>query len=115
MTVSHPPNRRVPEAVAMIANMNKHIRYMHASIGYLRDQLQGNPRLLQLGQEVHNVVSLAKNCGETLKHLSNFHEEVKFFKTHLDKVTFNGLCIFLLSLTQILFFFLLFLTKCCQR
>lgn len=80
----------VPEAVAMIANMNKHIRYMHASIGYLRDQLQGNPRLLQLGQEVHNVVSLAKNCGETLKHLSNFHEEVKFFKTHLDKVSGNA-------------------------
>ncbi|XP_042878628.1 ankyrin repeat, SAM and basic leucine zipper domain-containing protein 1-like isoform X2 [Penaeus japonicus] len=80
----------VPEAAAMIANMNKHIRYMHASIGYLRDQLQGNPRLLQLGQEVHSVVSLARNCGDTLKYLSNFHEEVKFFKTHLDKVSGNA-------------------------
>lgn len=94
----------------MIANMNKHIRYMHASIGYLRDQLQGNPRLLQLGQEVHSVVSLARNCGDTLKYLSNFHEEVKFFKTHLDKVNFTNYLMHLVPLSDSFFFFFLHLS-----
>lgn len=77
---------RVPEAVAMIANMNKHVRYMHASVGYLRDQLQSNPRLLELGQEVHSVSTLAAQCGDTLKFVQGLHEEIKFFKGHLDKV-----------------------------
>ncbi|KAG7169709.1 Ankyrin repeat, SAM and basic leucine zipper domain-containing protein 1-like 1 [Homarus americanus] len=80
----------VPESVAMIANINKHIRYMHASVGYLRDQLQGNPRLLQLGQEVHSVSTLASHCGDTMKYIQGFHEELKFFKNHLDKLSGNA-------------------------
>ncbi|XP_068237919.1 ankyrin repeat, SAM and basic leucine zipper domain-containing protein 1-like [Palaemon carinicauda] len=77
----------VPEAVAMIGNINKHVRYMHASIGYLRDQIQANPRLLQLGQEVHSVSSLAANCGDSLKYTQGLFEELKFFKNYLDKVS----------------------------
>lgn len=76
----------VPEAAAMIANINKHLRYIHATVGYLRDQLEADPKLLQLGQEVHSVVTLATNCGDSLKHLQGLHEEIKFFKCHLDKV-----------------------------
>ncbi|XP_066964496.1 ankyrin repeat, SAM and basic leucine zipper domain-containing protein 1-like isoform X1 [Macrobrachium rosenbergii] len=80
----------VPEAVAMIGNINKHIRYMHASVGYLRDQIQANPRLLQLGQEVHSVSSLASNCGDSLKYTQGLFEELKFFKNYLDKVSGNA-------------------------
>ncbi|XP_071540397.1 ankyrin repeat, SAM and basic leucine zipper domain-containing protein 1-like isoform X2 [Panulirus ornatus] len=83
-------NITIPEAVAMIANMNKHIQYMHASVGYIRDQLQGNPRLLQLGQEVYSVSALALRCGDTMKHIQGLHEELKFFKYHLDKINGNA-------------------------
>nr|XP_045605285.1 ankyrin repeat, SAM and basic leucine zipper domain-containing protein 1-like isoform X1 [Procambarus clarkii] len=80
----------VPEAVAMIANINKHIRYMHASVGYLRDQLQCNPKLLQLGQEVHSVSTLSSQCGDSIKFIQSFREELRFFKIHLDKVCGNA-------------------------
>ncbi|KAK4291536.1 hypothetical protein Pmani_035646 [Petrolisthes manimaculis] len=80
----------VPEAAAMIANINKHFRYIHATVGYLRDQIEADPRLLQLGQEVHSVTTLATNCGDSLKHLQGLHEEIKFFKCHLDKVSGNA-------------------------
>lgn len=71
-----------------MTNIDKHIRYMHATVGYLRDQLQANPKVLQLGQETHTVASLASQCGDALKHLRGFSEEVKFLKCHLDKVIF---------------------------
>ena len=70
-----------------MGNINKHIRFMHATLGYLRDQLQADPRILQLGQEVHTVSSLASQCSDALKHLRGFSEEVKFLKCHLDKVS----------------------------
>lgn len=77
---------RLPECAAIMSNIDKHIRYMHATVGYLRDQLQANPKVLQLGQETHTVASLASQCGDALKHLRGFSEEVKFLKCHLDKV-----------------------------
>uniref|UniRef100_A0A0P4WLI4 Ankyrin repeat, SAM and basic leucine zipper domain-containing protein 1 n=1 Tax=Scylla olivacea TaxID=85551 RepID=A0A0P4WLI4_SCYOL len=77
----------LPECAAIMSNINKHIRYMHATLGYLRDQLQADPRILQLGQEIHTVTSLASQCGDALKHLRGFSEEVKFLKCHLDKVS----------------------------
>lgn len=77
---------RLPECAAIMSNINKHIRYMHATLGYLRDQLQADPKILQLGQEIHTVSSLASQCGDALKHLRGFNEEVKFLKCHLDKV-----------------------------
>ncbi|KAG0720276.1 Ankyrin repeat, SAM and basic leucine zipper domain-containing protein 1 [Chionoecetes opilio] len=81
------PDIRVPECAAIMSNINKHIRYMHATLGYLRDQLQADPRVLQLGQEAHTVASLASQCGDGLKHLRGFSEEVKFLKCHLDKIS----------------------------
>ncbi|XP_050701660.1 ankyrin repeat, SAM and basic leucine zipper domain-containing protein 1-like isoform X1 [Eriocheir sinensis] len=77
----------LPECAAIMTNIDKHIRYMHATVGYLRDQLQANPKVLQLGQETHTVASLASQCGDALKHLRGFSEEVKFLKCHLDKIS----------------------------
>lgn len=83
-------NITVPEAAALIANINKHIRYIHASVGYLRDQIQGNPRLLQLGLDVHSVSSLSSQCGDSMKFIQGLQEELRFFKSHLDKVSGNA-------------------------
>ena len=53
----------------MICNINKHIRYIHASVGYLRDEVQISPRILELGQEKHTVASLSKLCGDCTKNV----------------------------------------------
>ncbi|CAL4062183.1 unnamed protein product, partial [Meganyctiphanes norvegica] len=81
---------RIPEAVAIICNINKHIRYIHASVGYLRDEVQISPRLLELGQEKHSVSSLSNLCGDFTKNVHGLCEEVRFFKAHLDKVSGNA-------------------------
>ena len=39
-----------PEAAAMVGNISQHLRYITSTIGYLRDQIQSTPRLLELGQ-----------------------------------------------------------------
>ena len=36
-------------------NVSRHIRLIHASVGYLRDQIQARPRILELGQDTAGV------------------------------------------------------------
>ena len=36
----------------MVGNLSLHVRYMVASVAYLRSQIQQKPRILQLGMQV---------------------------------------------------------------
>jgi len=59
-----------PEAVLMIANINKHFTFINANIRYLRKNIESHPGVLRLGQEVADVSALdiyVKKSRETLR------------------------------------------------
>ncbi|RXG72828.1 Ankyrin repeat, SAM and basic leucine zipper domain-containing protein 1 [Armadillidium vulgare] len=86
-TIAHLHKQDLPDAVAMVANINRHLRFIHASVGHLRDQIQ--TRILELGQEKHNVKKLSDTFSDSVKNLYYLGDEIKFFKAHLDKVCNN--------------------------
>ncbi|KAF0300080.1 Ankyrin repeat, SAM and basic leucine zipper domain-containing protein 1 [Amphibalanus amphitrite] len=74
-----------PDAVGLMMNVSRHIRLIHASVGYLRDQIQARPRILELGQDTAGVTSLADTTAETSRHLRGLYQELKFLSLHLKK------------------------------
>lgn len=94
-----------PEATALMSNLAVHGRYMLASVAYLRDQIQRRPRILQLGMQVCQILSLSNSnqCNSLLlktasvhalaaqtqyaiKNMNELQMQLKFLKRYLDKV-----------------------------
>ncbi|KFM82548.1 Ankyrin repeat, SAM and basic leucine zipper domain-containing protein 1, partial [Stegodyphus mimosarum] len=75
-----------PDAVAMMANIAKHLKYISISVNYIRLQIQSNPRILELSQDSANVHDLIDEMEDSLKNVRNLNDELRFFKMHLEKV-----------------------------
>ncbi|RWS30835.1 ankyrin repeat: SAM and basic leucine zipper domain-containing protein 1-like protein [Leptotrombidium deliense] len=79
-----------PDAVAMMANIAKHLAYIEATIGYLRHQINKEPRILEYGQEAGNVQHLISENKQCLLFSQKIFDEVKYFTKDLDKVKNNA-------------------------
>ncbi|XP_054716312.1 ankyrin repeat, SAM and basic leucine zipper domain-containing protein 1-like [Uloborus diversus] len=75
-----------PDAVAMMANIAKHLKYISSSIIYIRQQIQSQPRILELSQDSANVHDLLDEMEDGLKNVRFLNDEMRFLKMHLEKV-----------------------------
>lgn len=78
-----------PDAVTMVANIAQHLKYISSSIIFVRQQIQAQPRILELGQDSSNVHDLIDETQESLKNVQVLYDELRFLKLHLDKVQDN--------------------------
>ncbi|CAL1268109.1 unnamed protein product [Larinioides sclopetarius] len=80
-----------PDAVAMMANIAKHLKYVSTSVKYLRLQIQAQPRILELSQDAGNVYDLIQETDVSLVNTQQqLIEELRFLKMHLEKVQDQG-------------------------
>lgn len=75
-----------PDAVAMMANISKHLKYISSSVIYIRQQIQSQPRILELSQDAANVHDLLDEMDDNLKNVHFLNDELRFLKLHLEKV-----------------------------
>ncbi|GFT84791.1 ankyrin repeat, SAM and basic leucine zipper domain-containing protein 1 [Nephila pilipes] len=75
-----------PDAVAMMANIAKHLKYISSSVIYIRQQIQSQPRILELSQDAANVHNLLDEMDDSLKNVHFLNDELRFLKMHLEKV-----------------------------
>ncbi|GIY81839.1 ankyrin repeat, SAM and basic leucine zipper domain-containing protein 1 [Caerostris darwini] len=82
-----------PDAVAMMANIAKHLKYISTSVIYIRQQIQSQPRILELSQDAANVHDLLDEMDDSLKNVRYLNDELRFLKMHLEKVQDKVQCI----------------------
>ncbi|XP_076358581.1 LOW QUALITY PROTEIN: ankyrin repeat, SAM and basic leucine zipper domain-containing protein 1-like [Tachypleus tridentatus] len=75
-----------PDAVALMANIAQHLTYIQSTVLYLRQQIQNQPRLLELGQEINNVQQLTKETDQSMKNNQSLQEELNCLRMHLYKI-----------------------------
>lgn len=75
-----------PDAVAMVANISKHLKYISTSVVYIRHQVQSQPRILEISRESANIHNLIDELEDSLKNLHTLKDEMRFLKMHLAKV-----------------------------
>ncbi|GFQ90271.1 ankyrin repeat, SAM and basic leucine zipper domain-containing protein 1 [Trichonephila clavata] len=75
-----------PDAVTMMANISKHLKYISTSVIYIRQQIQSQPRILELSQDTANVHDLLDEMDDSLKNVHFLNDELRFLKMHLEKV-----------------------------
>ncbi|XP_013775004.2 ankyrin repeat, SAM and basic leucine zipper domain-containing protein 1-like isoform X1 [Limulus polyphemus] len=78
-----------PDAVALMANIAQHLSYIQSTVLYLRKQIQNQPRLLELGQEINNIQQLTKETYQSMKNIQSLQEEINCLKMHLYKIQNN--------------------------
>ncbi|KAF8783318.1 Ankyrin repeat like protein [Argiope bruennichi] len=80
-----------PDAVGMMANIAKHLKYISTSVKYIRLQIQAQPRILELSQDAGNVYDLIQETDVSLVNAQQqLIEELRFLKMHLEKVQDQG-------------------------
>ncbi|XP_042896507.2 ankyrin repeat, SAM and basic leucine zipper domain-containing protein 1 [Parasteatoda tepidariorum] len=75
-----------PDAVAMMANVSAHLKFIATSVKYVRQQIQSQPRILELAQDSANVFDLIDELKDGLKNVHFLNEEIRFLKLHLERV-----------------------------
>lgn len=75
-----------PDAVSMVANISKHLKYISTSVIYVRNQIQSQPRILELSKEGANIHNLLDEVEDSLKNLHSLKDEMRFLKVHLIKL-----------------------------
>uniref|UniRef100_K1REN2 Ankyrin repeat, SAM and basic leucine zipper domain-containing protein 1 n=1 Tax=Magallana gigas TaxID=29159 RepID=K1REN2_MAGGI len=66
------------EAVAIAANISKHIKYLGSTIHYIADQVTGNSSVLEI-QDGATPKQLQKHCEETLANVELLQKELDSF------------------------------------
>lgn len=73
-----------PDAITIVANMSNHLRYLSATLEYMKKQIEDHPEVLSLGQDRGNVGllnSMARKCQSSMKstqkRLTDFERVVK--------------------------------------
>lgn len=84
-TVKYNKKMSCVEAVAIAANISKHIKYLGSTIHYIADQVTGNSSVLEI-QDGATPKQLQKHCEETLANVELLQKELDRLSSRLQKV-----------------------------
>lgn len=77
-----------PEAVVMVANINKHLSFLNANLRYLKKNVESHPGILRLGQDVASVETLLTHVRKSKESLRGTAHQLRTLEATLDK--FSG-------------------------
>ncbi|KAL5015305.1 hypothetical protein ScPMuIL_009575 [Solemya velum] len=78
------------EAVAMVANISKHSRYMGSCIGFVKDQLLAHPFILEQIQEGSGPKQLQQHTTDAVKNIQGLQKELGHLQEHLSEILKQG-------------------------
>lgn len=84
-TVKYSKKMSCVEAVAVAANISKHIKYLGSTIHYIADQVTGNSSVLEI-QDGATPKQLQKHCEETQANVELLQKELDRLSSRLQKV-----------------------------
>ncbi|KAK7499506.1 hypothetical protein BaRGS_00009158 [Batillaria attramentaria] len=80
---------RCADAVAIVANLSKHLRYISSSVTYIKDHLQRNADFLATTQDGSGPKQLLLHTGDGIKNISTVQQEMQTLYTILSKELAN--------------------------
>ncbi|KAL4227063.1 Ankyrin repeat [Mactra antiquata] len=78
------------EALAVLANVLKHTKYINTTIGFLQDQINSKPAILDELQGGIGPKQLHQHTVDTLHNISTLESQISSLKEHLEKVLKTG-------------------------
>ncbi|XP_053378244.1 ankyrin repeat, SAM and basic leucine zipper domain-containing protein 1-like [Mercenaria mercenaria] len=78
------------EALAVVANISKHTKYITSTVGFLQDQIKSNPKILDQLQDGTGPKQLFQHTQDTLRNVSSLEKQFQSLKIHLQKTLENG-------------------------
>nr|KAG5708504.1 hypothetical protein BaRGS_026231 [Batillaria attramentaria] len=88
---------RCADAVAIVANLSKHLRYISSSVTYIKDHLQRNADFLATTQDGSGPKQLLLHTGDGIKNISTVQQEMQTLYTILSKVNFENFNVVIFS------------------
>ncbi|XP_052782887.1 uncharacterized protein LOC128220361 [Mya arenaria] len=78
------------EALAMVANISKHIKYICTTMAYLQNQLSRSPAILEQLQDGTGPKQLHKHTVDTIHNLTSLQTQLGTLKLQLEQMLEKG-------------------------
>ncbi|KAL8620594.1 hypothetical protein ACOMHN_017875 [Nucella lapillus] len=81
---------KCPDAIAIVANLSLHLRYVSSSVTYVKDNVRQHPQFLALSEESADPKQLLLHAGDALKNVGQLQKELTVLHSALTKEMANG-------------------------
>lgn len=78
------------EALAVVANISRHTKYISTTVGFLQDQLKAKPQILEQMQDGTGPKQLHRHTVDTLHNVAALEKQLKALGTLLEKTLQTG-------------------------